>query len=629
MSHPLKYLLACFTLSAAALIAQGPGAGEAWAGQSTLAAGQSLANDASIVSDNGKYKAVMQKSDGHLVVYDTSSGAAVWAAPTSGGTGWFATMQTDGNLVVYDGGKSAKWAAGTNETKPVQYFLKIEDSGDLNVYKGTTALPVGVIWSSRTGRRYKYVSDVDIAKSFRPHLRFGKNTRCFALNFTDGGDAQGNGPKDSCGKSYDPKFVVFAEVVKPADGTVANTDGNSFRIVYGVAFGYQQGTYTGVAQAYISQFHDAGDHGEDAQYMVVDVVNGAVTSVWADMHEGFYARSRGELAMDGDHVVAWVGEYYHPLKLVRETSSLCKSEPDGYGLSDNVTSTGLRFVCLGTCGSARSCMPYDTILNWGDPAGETYQGEGQLAIVTDVCNAQSTYNGPDGTSYYSSSKGGSLDSMKGYLGCLRNDQYWTSTLKSKDAYTRTYSLDGCKSGNTAGGSICNATHFGEGKKWVTSRATSNLYIEPAVAGSADVDYAAGNPFNDLPNIGGVLKRIVYRTGKRVDSVIGVWTSGGSQESHGGDGGSQAILDGLDKDPVVRVELCSAKIDGKVRAGHVKFQTYKGVMQQGGGGYDNCQTIAPYGKALYGFYGRAGGEMDMLGTIWGDLPSGFPAKQTSW
>ncbi|XXT15366.1 jacalin-like lectin [Sorangium sp. So ce429] len=123
-----------------------------------------------------------------------------------------------------------------------------------------------------------------------------------------------------------------------------------------------------------------------------------------------------------------------------------------------------------------------------------------------------------------------------------------------------------------------------------------------------------------------------RAGKRVDQVRAVWLDVGGRgtgASHGGDGGAEAILDGLDKDPVVRVELCSAKKDGKVRVGHIKFLTYSGRMQQGGGGYDNCHTIAPYGKALYGFYGRSGDEIDLLGTLWGDLPSGFPAKQTSW
>jgi hypothetical protein len=80
-----------------------------------------------------------------------------------------------------------------------------------------------------------------------------------------------------------------------------------------------------------------------------------------------------------------------------------------------------------------------------------------------------------------------------------------------------------------------------------------------------------------------------------------------------------------------VELCSVTYEKKRRVGRIKLKSYHGTTVQGGEGTDDCQTIAPYGKMLYGFYGRAGNEVDVLGTIWGDLPKrrDLPPKETSW
>ena len=241
-------------------------------------------------------------------------------------------MQADGNLVVYDGGSKPRWASGTKRgPQSTQYFLKIEDTGELNVYRGTPAAPVGVLWNARLGRRYKIVSDVDIARTFRPRLRFSKSTRCFGLTFTEGGAPTPN----YCRSSYDGKFALFATVTRPgSDKSVANPDGNSFRITYGVAFGYQDGTFTGLANSTLALLADVGSHGEDAQYLVVDVVDGKVTSAWADLHTGYYALARGALTtVDDRHVVAWVGAYYHPLKLLSTTSSVWSVGSGGNSLN--------------------------------------------------------------------------------------------------------------------------------------------------------------------------------------------------------------------------------------------------------------------------------------------------------
>jgi hypothetical protein len=612
------------------------GAGRAEAAD-TLLPGKSLSPGQSIDSKNGVYRAVFQQ-DSNFVVYENATQRPHWASNTAGKGGSKLIMQDDGNLVLYTKSNAPLWATGTNEGNPEKNFLKLEDTGELAVYRGTPKAPIGVLWSSKVGRKYKHSSNAAIANAFRPVFRFSKKTRCWPLAFSEGNKTQ-----DQCNSDFDEKFAVFAHVTRPPSGSASDVDGNTFRVSYGVAFGYQEGTYTGASQDIISQFRDAGNHGEDAQYLVVDVVNGKVTSVWADMHKGFYARAGGALAMYDNHtrVVTWVGAYYHPLKLVRETTSVCKSEWEGsYGLTSNIpsgnaTGDGLRFLCLGTCGSSRECQPHDTLLNWGDPSGENREVHGKLVVVDEACSAVNSYTSLDGVTYgIAAQSKHSLRTVQAYLGCLAKGTshpgQWSegSTFKKRSVYTDAYGLDGCEPGNVGAGNICNATHFADDTKWVTSRAPNNMYLEPTTAGDADVDYAAGAPFNDIHYINGRPRSMTFHTGERVDKVSTTYEDGGVQ-GHGGDGGSALTMTGLVNDPIVRVELCTAKKNGKVRVGHIKVKTYSGVSKERGNGNRDCKTIAPYGKMLYGFYGRAGGEIDVLGTIWGDLPSSLPAKETSW
>ncbi len=609
--------ISVFVSAVAVLVASA----EARAGN-TLSVDQNLTNDASIVSSNGQYKAILQKSDGNFVIYDRS-GKALWATNVYGGSGWKLAMQSDGNLVVYDGSNKAKWSTDSYEITPTrQYFLKIEDNGELNVYRGRVSSPEGVLWNSRLGRRYKIANDEDIPRAFQPNFRFSKDTRCFALTFTEGASDESigdSGYTTYCRKSFDPNFVVFAHVTRPTDGTVANTDGNSFRVTYGLAFGWQDGTLTGTTQQIASDFADVGAHGEDAQYLVVDVVNGRVTSAWADMHKGGCARARGLLTMNGEHVVAWVGAYYHPLKLTTTTSSTCKSEAEGYyGLSDNVSSAGLRFTCAGTCGSARTCQPWDTFLNWGDPGGEHDSGNGILVAVEAICGVRG-YTIP-----WALVKANSA-AMGSYIGCS-GIKPWKNTYEGKPSYTGAYSLHGCDEGNTKGGHICYASSWGDGASWITSSVTSNTYLEGATAGDVSVHFKPGDAFSDLSIATVPPASITIRTGNRVDAVSTTWWMNDmglrGTQTHGGTGGSPQTFSGdLRADPVVQVRLCSATHDKKRRTGYLQLTTRSGKSIQGGKGSDDCQTIAPANKILYGFYGRSGDELDLLGTIWGDPPSG--------
>jgi hypothetical protein len=626
----LATLVACLACAALFLPA---GRAEAQSSPgNTLVSGRSLTNDGSLLSKNGKYRAVMQKSDGNFVVYEVATQRPVWSTGPTGGSGWTLAMQADGNLVVYDTAKSPKWASNTDGVQPAkQYFLQLEDSGELNIYKGTPSAPLGTFWNSKLGLRFQSMDDVAIARVFRPQFRFKKDTKCWGLAFSEAYDT-----REECNDSYDPKFVVFAHVTRPAANQEAIQDRNTFRITYSIAFGEQQGTYSTIIQNAASDLDaEVGHHGEDAQYMVVDVVNGAIVSAWADIHTGYYSRARSGLSMANERrIIVWVGPYCHPFKFVRETTSICKSEWEGwYGLTENISHPGLRFLCAGTCGSSRSCMPTDTVLNWGDPSGEDTIAEGQLVMVNDACEAAGTYESPDGTTYSSAKQAKyKLYALKAYLGCTSTIPSevpgWSKPFKKNAVYTDPYGLEGCKTGKVKAGDICNASYFGEGAPWMTSRPANNKYIDPTTAGSADPDYAAGGMFNDLRWINGTPRSITLRTGKRVDAVSTTFTDGGIQ-GHGGTGGGAITLEGLDKDPIVRVELCEATKNGKVRLGHIKVKTYSGTVKEGGDTYDDCRTIAPYGKMLYGFYGRAGKEVDLLGTIWGDLPPQLPAKETSW
>lgn len=366
-----------------------------------------------------------------------------------------------------------------------------------------------------------------------------------------------------------------------------------------------------------------------------DVVNGVATAIWGDLHQGNYTRAAGACTMDGSHVTAWVGAYYHPLKLVRDTVSLCKSAEQGtYSLNPEIPDEGkghqLRLACGLTCASSRSCGSTDTVLNWGDPVGDDHQGDGQLVVTDDACSAVNSYTSIDGVGWQNTQQAKyMLYGVQGYIGCLTQSSsfagIWKNSFKSKAESKDAYSISGCKPAESFAGDICNASDFPENTALVTSVATNRMYLEPALVGSADVDYRAGSEFNDIGTIAGVLGAINLRSGDRIDAVNPVYSStvmgisGGltGGPTHGGSGGSPTSLTGLKDDPVVSVSMCSAEKDHQSRAGYLSFKTRSGRTLSGGKGNLSCVTVAPAGKILYGFYGRSGGELDVLGTIWGD------------
>jgi surface antigen len=110
-----------------------------------LAAGESLASGAQLVSANGRYQ-LLQRTDGNLMIYDRFSGIPLWASgKTSAGA--TTTLRADGNLVERSVNKVTIWTSGTAGKKATRAVLG--GTGHLNLYttKGT------LIWSSYTSGR--------------------------------------------------------------------------------------------------------------------------------------------------------------------------------------------------------------------------------------------------------------------------------------------------------------------------------------------------------------------------------------------------------------------------------------------------------------------------------------------
>ena len=370
-------------------------------------------------------------------------------------------------------------------------------------------------------------------------------------------------------------------------------------MTYGVAFGWQENHLTSSQEWIVDLFAngDMGSHGEDAQYVVVDTVNGALTSAWADLHKGAYARTKDQVTLyDTHHVTAWVGKYYNSLKLVTDTNSAC---------NESEVPAELSTACYAECSFGSTCGVGDPAMNFGDPVGDAHQDYGRLVMVEDVCATTGTsYTSPDGITY----SGTQLEALKAYIGCDGASSPWTHPFRSKAQYNDPYALKGCKSGDTTGGDICRASPFSPNDTWTTWSGTDR-YLEPALVGNVDVDYAAGTAFNDMLSVFSAPSSITIRTGVRVDAVS-VTYADGTVKSHGGTGGSAQTLSGLGSDPVVSVTLCEGSKNGRERAGYIKLMTRSGRTVSGGSGTSNCETIAPQNKQLYGFYGRSGTEMDV-------------------
>ncbi|MEO7595083.1 MAG: hypothetical protein ABI134_27955, partial [Byssovorax sp.] len=296
-----------------------------------------------------------------------------------------------------------------------------------------------------SSRLTSYDDDADsvLAKDFRPIVNLKSGHGCMPLTFKEdwtnsqyvydyGVDSADL--KDFCRDEYSSDFVITANVVR--DSTRSQT----FRITYGVAFGMQYSHLDnlGLLDFFNIASDDIGTHGSDAQYIVVDVVDGKLTSVWADLHKGNYVVPKDWLNItvsgNGNHVNIYAGKYYNSLKLYDWVVDACDvAEDSDYSGSD---------VIEAACDSSWNILDY--YMNFGDPVGTALQGYGQLVMAEEACVGTS-YTSPDGSVY----SGDSLTALRAYVGCSgeATTNVWSgSYYMSKSAYTGPYSLAGCKSG---------------------------------------------------------------------------------------------------------------------------------------------------------------------------------------
>ncbi|RKH49246.1 hypothetical protein [Corallococcus llansteffanensis] len=114
----------------------------------TLQANQALMAGQQLYSSNGRYKLVMQASDGNLVVYRVNDNVAIWATHALGGTA--AVMQQDRNFVVYgDINNAASWRWASQTGAPVVdtgTYLQVGDDGALTIYSGAGQK----VWGTRS-----------------------------------------------------------------------------------------------------------------------------------------------------------------------------------------------------------------------------------------------------------------------------------------------------------------------------------------------------------------------------------------------------------------------------------------------------------------------------------------------
>lgn len=95
-----------------------------------LLSGARLTSGQWVRSPNGGYRLIYQ-GDGNLVLYNTTTNAAVWWTSTTGTPGQF-ILQTDGNLVIYNPANTAIWNTATPGN--TNAFFAVQSDGNIVLY---------------------------------------------------------------------------------------------------------------------------------------------------------------------------------------------------------------------------------------------------------------------------------------------------------------------------------------------------------------------------------------------------------------------------------------------------------------------------------------------------------------
>jgi len=110
----------------------------------TLESGSSLRKNEFLLSDNKKYKLILQRN-GNVVGLEEESQNVFWDTDTAGKGGYILAMQNDCNLVLYGSRGRIPWATHT-ASKKRGCKLVIEDDRNIILYDNN----LNIMWSSKT-----------------------------------------------------------------------------------------------------------------------------------------------------------------------------------------------------------------------------------------------------------------------------------------------------------------------------------------------------------------------------------------------------------------------------------------------------------------------------------------------
>ncbi len=190
----------------------------------TLQSGQSLSAGQFITSLNGVYKLIYQ-TDGNLVLYNTTTNAALWTIGVTSGAPGSMQMQTDGNLVVYNSYGTAVWQSSTNNGDSGTRLV-VQDDGNTVLYRSDNT----PAWSTNTHGQAAALPPLNTSVAFE-YDAAGNRT-----SMTDG--------LGSVAYEYDQLSQMTAET-RAFNDYLPNAPqaGNSFRLEYTYSLGGQMQSY--------------------------------------------------------------------------------------------------------------------------------------------------------------------------------------------------------------------------------------------------------------------------------------------------------------------------------------------------------------------------------------------------
>jgi hypothetical protein len=132
----------------------------------------------------------------------------------------------------------------------------------------------------------------------------------------------------------------------------------------------------------------------------------------------------------------------------------------------------------------------------------------------------------------------------------------------------------------------------------------------------------GTWFNDLQALGagglsGAAVSSVTLSGANRLDAIALTLASGQTFSHGGTGGTASTLTLAAGEKIVGATVCRGDKDGKARVFYAELKTSAGRSVKAGVKTADCvDRAAESGRAIVGFLGRSGDNVDLLGFVYG-------------